>query len=354
MSKSELLRIVELIYASAEDPENWSEFLRLLRRSIQFDVAAMHAYDYEGRTPSVGIDLDLDASARRAYESYYGRLNPWIRGRSFVAGRVLSSDQILPLSRYRRTEFGQDFGVPNRIEYSLSCNLSTCASAVDQLSLNRRASLGLFTVEEHRIMRALVPHLQRAIRLSRQLSTLESFQDTFLESAAVFVVDANRRILEVNAEAERMLKTGLLFSASNGSLGTREPNQNPLNRLAAGLADTERMIDSAAQEYRAKGVKISRKRSIFGHAGCTVLIVRQSGGAQAHALSRQLGARFSLTQAEMRLVEVIPTSRTLKEAAATIGVSPNTAKTHLTRILRKTGMSNQRQLVQLISQFRGL
>jgi DNA-binding CsgD family transcriptional regulator len=84
-----------------------------------------------------------------------------------------------------------------------------------------------------------------------------------------------------------------------------------------------------------------------------VLIVRPPG-AQGPLLRRQLGAQFALTSAEVRLIEVLLASRTLNEAAATIGISLNTAKTHLARVFRKTGTSNQRQLAQLISRFQGL
>lgn len=60
-------------------------------------------------------------------------------------------------------------------------------------------------------------------------------------------------------------------------------------------------------------------------------------------------ARFDLTFSEQRLAEQLLTGRTLAEAAQALGVSRNTAKTHLARIFDKTGARSQMALLRLLT-----
>jgi DNA-binding CsgD family transcriptional regulator len=357
MSTPDISSLIEAIYAAAENADGWREFLQLLTRYVDFDMAAVHVYDREKRAGAVSLDLGLDAAARASYDTYYSKRNPWMRDeRSLVPGSVSSSDEILPYSEYRRSEFCSDFGIPNRVEHSLGCNLSTRAKTAAYLSLNRSAAAGPFTAEEKQKMAALMPHLQRAVRIGEGLAVLEALDGALRDSAAAsFRLDAKLRILELNPEGERLLQSGRLLVTKNGSLAVRETNQEAFARLANGSTDTERLIDSTGEEHVVKAVPVSGKRLWPGDFGVRmVMIVRRSVEAHARHLSAQAGSRFALTQAETRLVEVLVASRTLSEAAATIGISPNTAKTHLARILRKTGTANQRQLVQLVSSFQAL
>jgi DNA-binding CsgD family transcriptional regulator len=57
---------------------------------------------------------------------------------------------------------------------------------------------------------------------------------------------------------------------------------------------------------------------------------------------------YGLSEAQLRLAREIVGGLTLPEAAEKLGISPNTARTHLTRIFEKTGVSNQAALVRCL------
>jgi DNA-binding CsgD family transcriptional regulator len=59
-------------------------------------------------------------------------------------------------------------------------------------------------------------------------------------------------------------------------------------------------------------------------------------------------ASFDLTPAEARMLQHLAAGVTLAEAAKTLGVSTNTAKTHLARIFLKTGVSRQADLIAMV------
>jgi DNA-binding CsgD family transcriptional regulator len=58
-------------------------------------------------------------------------------------------------------------------------------------------------------------------------------------------------------------------------------------------------------------------------------------------------AAYGLTPAETRVLTSLLAGRTLAETAATLGIAPATAKTHLDNIFAKTGVSRQADLIRL-------
>ncbi len=57
---------------------------------------------------------------------------------------------------------------------------------------------------------------------------------------------------------------------------------------------------------------------------------------------------YRLTRAEARLAGLMARGKRLDGVAETMGVSVNTARTHLKRIFTKTGTSSQAELVHLL------
>jgi len=58
-------------------------------------------------------------------------------------------------------------------------------------------------------------------------------------------------------------------------------------------------------------------------------------------------AAFKLTPAETRVLANLLGGRTLAETAATLGIAPTTAKSHLENIFAKTGVARQADLMRL-------
>jgi DNA-binding CsgD family transcriptional regulator len=63
---------------------------------------------------------------------------------------------------------------------------------------------------------------------------------------------------------------------------------------------------------------------------------------------RALARNFDLTAAEIRLLEQLTRNATLADAARTLRISQETARTHLAHIFSKTGVSRQADLLTLV------
>jgi DNA-binding CsgD family transcriptional regulator len=64
------------------------------------------------------------------------------------------------------------------------------------------------------------------------------------------------------------------------------------------------------------------------------------------AASAELAVRHGLTAAEMRVATALAQANGMTAAAAMLGISPNTLKTHAKRIYAKTGVRSHAELVQ--------
>lgn len=58
---------------------------------------------------------------------------------------------------------------------------------------------------------------------------------------------------------------------------------------------------------------------------------------------------YGLTRAEAKVAATASSGLTISEAAAQLGLSPNTVKTHLRRVFSKTGTSGQAELARLMT-----
>jgi DNA-binding CsgD family transcriptional regulator len=58
---------------------------------------------------------------------------------------------------------------------------------------------------------------------------------------------------------------------------------------------------------------------------------------------------FGLTAAEAKIALALATGASVPEAAANLGLSANTVKTHLRKVFAKTGTSRQAELVRVLS-----
>ena len=70
---------------------------------------------------------------------------------------------------------------------------------------------------------------------------------------------------------------------------------------------------------------------------------------EAPADAAALRAAFGLTAAEARLAVLVGAGTGLPEAAARLGVSRETARTHLARCFDKTGVRSQAALARLVA-----
>lgn len=178
------------------------------------------------------------------------------------------------------------------------------------------------------------------------------------------LLDGERRVLHVNARAQRLLARGDLLFACGGRLACRDAASE------AKLAEAMREVFVAAGDRCADAARVRRVVRLRRRDGrilpglllslwrspeqplharsCRALLTVLEPDHATPADPQIVCATFDLTPAEGRLAAMIGNGRTPQECADELRVKISTVRTQLASIYRKTGACGQPDLVRLI------
>jgi DNA-binding CsgD family transcriptional regulator/PAS domain-containing protein len=278
-----------------------------------------------------------------------------------------SLDEPLVLSRinpeWRDSRVYRQWARPQGLIDVMAMPLSLDRAAAGSIGMGRHESKGEIGELEVGAAGLLLPHVQRAVAISRLLDIKSVVASGFagaLDMLAVGVVltDADLGIIHANAAAAAMLSVGNPIRNERGLLSVRSP---PV-AAALGAAVRQAAADETGRGRRGLGIPAGARA-----APCVLNILPLRHGAVRPGLMPRavaavfvspaaapvsvpfdaLAALYDLTAAESRVFEQIAAGKTKLETAATLGIQPTTVKTHLEHIFLKTGTSRQLDLVKL-------
>ncbi len=286
------------------------------------------------------------------------------------AGTVQIGAEIVPPSAMRRSPSFSALAMPWRLEHFLFGKIMAGSTGAAYFSLARTGRERPFAAGDKALVgELLLAHLNRSMSLQRELAAVRG-ADTLLANAmhmaqAGFVLfDCQGRPLLVNARAAEILarRDGLVLRS--GELRTEGVAAQAMLRdgLAAALRVARGQLapapapvpipdDSGRECYRVSFSALKPLADVADLPRSTAVIAtihedRRSGGEPLPILFR---ATYGLTRAEVSLCESLVAGRSLTESAAALGVSRNTAKTHLARIFDKTGVRSQVALLRVLT-----
>lgn len=190
---------------------------------------------------------------------------------------------------------------------------------------------------------------QRAGMLSAVLDLL---------SIGVILVDDASRIVHANAAGKELLRVGNAVRCDRGTLACRDIRATPeLMRAVADAAkgDAARpatvlpVARTDGGDLMASVLPLSApaRGDRAACARASVAVFLQPLG-EATAFPCDLFAkRFNVSPAECRVLALLTEGMTLREAAVAAGISEPTARTHLQKLLQKTGTDRQAMLIRL-------
>jgi DNA-binding CsgD family transcriptional regulator len=215
------------------------------------------------------------------------------------------------------------------------------------------------------LVRQLVPHLQRVVAIRRRLDTVELQRAAACDaldrlSQGVFFLDAAGGVLMCNAAGREIIeqKDGLELRREGLSVA------DPIASAALQRLVREACATGTGVGYGSGGALAVSRRS--GRPAFAVLIAplpRSTSIPQRHPVAvvfvgdplRGVGAVadvlrqvHGLTRAEARLVELLLGGLSLEAVSERLGVTKETGRTHLKRILPKVGARSQADLMRIV------
>jgi hypothetical protein len=238
--------LVDLIYDAALEPELWDRALvgvadalnslsGILTGMSEADGVANFAFAYFGR-------LDPEFNLRHA--SLGLNENPWMPTLSpQPIGRIVSSDEILPLAEARGTAFYREVITPQDDEHVLMTNLMHQDGIACSFFLARSVRKGPYDEHEVRLLEELVPHLRRATMLfwrTKAYQVLAKDQQQLLDliDIGIVLIDAFGRARCVNRAAENIVRQDEGLTLRRSVVCAHDPaaNEELINLIAATAA----------------------------------------------------------------------------------------------------------------------
>jgi DNA-binding CsgD family transcriptional regulator len=253
---------------------------------------------------------------------------------------------------------------PRGLFDGIAVSVARHASLMGYVAFNRHVSAGPIGACEVDAMRMLGPHFRRAATISNLLdmkaveaASFASVLDSL--SFGVVLVEGDARIVHANAAAARMLVSGSPIQTLKGRLSLQVPAAQAALRGGiekAAQADPADGAASAAIPSRGPREEpfvlhilplrlTTLSRALPPRVAAAVFIAPSTGAVQVP--SDALALLYGLTPAETRILELISSGRTQAQIGAKLGIAASTVKTHVLRLLDKTGCERQLDLAKL-------
>jgi DNA-binding CsgD family transcriptional regulator len=242
----------------------------------------------------------------------------------------------------------------------------TAASAI-MFGVFRHERDGFVDDEARHRMRLIAPHIRRAVIIAKILDLKVAETGIFADTldrieAGLYLVDEGGRIVHANAAGRAILDAGDVLYVAARHLAACDPQAHVTLReifAAVGRGDAARrtkgiaipMIGKDGERYIADALPLTsatRRRAGMAYTAVAALFVRKAALTMS-SRSEVIAKTFKLTPTELRVLLAIVEIGGVPEVAAALGVAETTIRTHVSRLLAKTGATRQADLVKLVA-----
>jgi len=362
--------LLESVYESTTDPDQWRVFLQGLAAALNAKSGLMRVVDEQLPALRANVHYNLDPDLQEAYRQYYVAQDPVVEALKHLPDVYIApGEAFMDNGALRHTEFFNDYARPQDNFYLCGGLAMRNEEFTIKFGVQRDRRTGPFSKADADFIRRFVPHIQRAARLGHMLD-LARHQTTSAEralealSVGVILLDEQERILHTNGNGDTLLQddcglttyqSRLVASSSRDSGRLRELLASVGKRATVGAPPTPETLlltpAPGAPQLLVVVSPIPPSQAYFrGPWPSAHLAVFVSNLADAGLFNHEvLMNLYGLTPSEARLAGALSQGRDLNELAGEWGISRETLRTHLKRILGKTGTSRQVDLVRLLT-----
>jgi DNA-binding CsgD family transcriptional regulator len=360
--------LTDSIYGAVLDSDRWPSALHKLADAVGTAQIAMSSFDWRAKVFTT-IAPRIDPYQLSAYREYWAFHEPIVpRAALRPTGKIYALDELMARDEFANSPVYNEWWQP------VGCGLAAMGAnlvAHDQFTalvcvFNAPGKVALAS-EQIRVFEFAVPHLIRAVKISRQLANLEikhlaSTEHLEEMQTGVIIVDAAGRVVIANSAAKAMLDAHDGIYLDNGRLAIAG-YANAMQKFVASCKQASRPVSWPGGEYL---VAREFPRSPFRiqvaplrhterledvpwlEFGSPVAIVMISDTDADRQQQMDLRRRFGLTPSEVVFATEILKGDGRKAAAQRCGITDATAKSHLASIFEKTETHRQAELIRLL------
>jgi DNA-binding CsgD family transcriptional regulator len=352
-------RIVSAIYASALTPDNWIVAMADVRRTLDAQSAGLLLADGSGRSIK---SASLPSDAQKAYLEYYRQIDYVLDAvEKGPVGLIQSGQPLVALKA--RSEFDADFMRPHQMDDGLFVRLTDGSMPTCFLVAAPKRAEPFDTAERVKLISALVPHLQQALRTQVHIENFAQDASGIARAVdsvrhGIVVVGAGSVVIHMNSAAERILKCGDGLCIRSGRVEATCASANAeLSRSIVGALLEHESSPRGGDSFLCR--RPSGKRPYVIHvlpfsptgenmSGTRALVVLVDPEQQPEPPTQLLRRTYGLTNAEADVALRVVRGDGLKPICEELSLSMATVKTHLQHVFDKTDTHRQAELVRLL------
>lgn len=362
-STDKTLQLVGMIYDAALDESKWTPFLERFAAALGGSSALIRDVNLQTHKAGFVASTGYDPAWQAAYCNHYVKIDYLSTGLAqFNAGAIKTSDQVFQLSKQCKTEYYNDYSLPQDKPHAIGTFLVKSGNETLMFAAQRGKHAGAFGEEQAQLMHILAPHVKRAAQIHRQIHTVTTEKEhahTVLDQIRMGVILTNHSAspLYLNRAAELMMTQDVGLGFVHNKLASYSPAETAqLHKLIADTSlgiggDMRISMPNKTDFLHCVVTPVSPEMAFMldpaNSSDCAALFLSRPGSLQLSP--KRLVTLYKITPAEARLAARLAALRTLEEASDDLGISISTARTQLKSVFNKTGTSSQSELLMLLA-----
>ena len=357
-------RLLDLIYDAATEQELWTPALIQIADVTSSVGGYVFGADHKARRVAFSFNGRLSEESHRVYrERHIVNVFSDFMDHSPV-GKLVRSDDILPLAELKRTTFFDEVFRPQDVAHNAMVPLAAKGDLLAGFTICRSERQGPYEADALRLFSQLYPHMRRSLLLGFRLDAYKALQRAEYHvldrlSVGVILLDRRARIV-ANAAARALDSDDGPLHLRGATLSARVPPHSQrlgeLVRIAlrgapAGSMSVPRPSDGSLLTILVSSVRgrdVGRFTDLSMPDAAVLLFIVDPANRAGIPLPLIMDA-YGLTPAEARVALATSSGLTIPETALQLGLSPNTIKTHLRKVFAKTGTNRQTELARLMA-----
>ncbi len=361
-----LLELLTALDATTDE----QQILQLTLDAVVTLVPCCQAFAYEWEetdgTTQLRASACTDSSFLNDYFSRFRSIDPFAT-EALRSGRGIASREVMSPETLRRHPFHTRFLAHHGdLVFGLSLFAHTGPQRLVSLRLFRGAGRAPFSPSEHDALGLFHTHVAHRLRERHRVRQLE--HELAAHRAAnnawnrpIFLLDHDGAVIARNAAADQILRDGrrlALDSARRLAPGRKYDHASRLNTALRSISASAR---SGGNRHRSRCIGLpsdgSRMPRHYGllvglapaaSPATTLLILIDSAQPTARYSSDELRDLLGFTATEARIANALVSGMSTEEICQAFLVRPDTVRTHVKRLLAKTGTRSHAELQKLL------
>lgn len=358
--------LIAHLYDAAIDDALWSGTATRIAETLGSTSTVLKLHGDNARVNLLECTDNLMVSEReQAWAHDWHRKDLWVdRSVAYGMSRIITDEDLVTREEQARSGFYQEWLRHLDIHHMIGAVFPAADGAIGVLGIHRPQGAGAYRATERRQAALVLPHLQRALRLGQRFAAVSHAHAATLQAldkmdTGVLMVDGTGRVIQASSIAERLLRDNAELAFICGRLALRSPAlHDKLTELVRGAMATARgqIAKSGAAlaiprpDRMPLALEVAPLRpavSAFGEQRpCVLVFIRDPEAPIAVARLREL---FGFTRTEGVVAAALGRGASLEDIAAGMGIGLATVRTHLKRILAKTGTHRQAEAAALLA-----